>query len=354
MTTESEAARFSLPFRSPWWLPGGHLQTVWRKLSASGAVLPRSRQRIELPDGDFIDLDIALADNGPAVKPLVLLVHGLAGSAASPYIVAMQSLLQGRGQGQVQGHDSVAMNLRGCSGEFNRLAQAYHSGCSADLEAVVTALRAQMSSEQKLVVIGYSLGANVLVKWLSETEHQRAVLAGISVSNPFSLAQCCERMNRGVAFWYGRYFLNILRKGIEEKQRFFESQGRDDQLAVLRALGPLASLRTLWDFDDAVTAPLHGFNGAQDYYQRCSSRQFLPKVRTPLLIIHGHNDPIIPPQALPTAAELPAHIHHEVLAQGGHVGFAATGQAQWLEQRMLNFIRLCTANAEADTAAVVV
>jgi hypothetical protein len=330
-------------FRSPWWLPGGHLQTVWRKLATTPKLL-RSRRRIELLDGDFIDLDYATA--APSLptqpnanpKPLVFLLHGLAGCSGSPYVVAMQTLLQ------QHAYDSVAMNLRGCSGDFNRLAVAYHSGCSQDVEEVITALLPELFQDRKLVVIGYSLGANVLVKWLSETPHQNRVLAAVSVSNPFELALCCARMNGGVAYWYGRYFLNRLRKDLLSKQRAFEHSGRDDQLSLIRQLGSLDALKTLWDFDDAVTAPLHGFDGARDYYDRCSSRQFLPDVTVPMLLIHGHNDPIIPPQAVPQADELPPQIHYEVLKAGGHVGFSADKQPHWLERRVLNFIELTQTN----------
>lgn len=328
-------------FQAPWWLPGGHLQTVWRKLE-SAPQLVRHRRRIELQDGDFIDLDFAASAQGQQTRsdcrPLVFLLHGLAGCSASPYILAMQTLLQ------QSGYDSVAMNLRGCSGDLNRLAIAYHSGCSDDVEEVMSALLPELAPERKLVVIGYSLGANVLVKWVSETAQHNRVLAAVSVSNPFELALCCGRMNSGLAYWYGRYFLNRLRRDLHAKQMQFRLSGRDDQLAIISQLGPLRSLRTLWDFDDAVTAPLHGFDGALDYYDRCSSRQFLPAVAVPALLIHAHNDPIIPPQALPPPAELPPHIRCEVLKAGGHVGFAADGQPHWLERRILSFIELTQSN----------
>lgn len=356
-------------YRAPWWLPGGHLQTLWRKL-APLTMMQRERSRVELTDGDFIDLDWLRA---PALscqfrqRPLVLLLHGLAGCSSSPYVLSMQNVLQH------SGYDSVAMNLRGCSGEFNRLATAYHSGCSDDLEQVVRAILIQQGADTRLAVIGYSLGANVMVKWLSEfklsgfklsgfgsnqnrlnqnrlnqnglsqtgsgeTSSRQHVVAAVSVSNPFSLALCCDRMNSGVAFWYGRYFLNRLRTDLASKTLHLESNGRDDELARIRDLGSLDSLRTLWDFDEAVTAPLHGFAGAEDYYQRCSSRQFVSAVQAPMLIVHGHNDPIIPLNALPEAGELPASVLQEILPGGGHVGFAASGEPQWLEQRILQFV----------------
>ena len=322
-------------FRPPVWLPGGHLQTLWRKFANPVKSLDRQRQRIDLPDGDFVDLDWLMAAGSPppdSPKPLVFLLHGLAGSSDSPYILSMQALLQ------EHGYDSVAMNLRGCSGTFNRLAVAYHSGCSHDVEAAMDSLLTSLAPERQLVVIGYSLGANVLVKWMSETRHQHRVAGGISVSNPFSLALCCERMKSGFAGVYGRYFLDRLRRDLQAKARHFEQAGAESELAAIRALGPLDGLRTLWDFDDAVTAPLHGFKGALDYYDRCSSRRFLPAVKQPLLIVHALNDPIIPPPALPELAELPAQSRHEWLHAGGHVGFASRDDALWLERRLLGFI----------------
>lgn len=319
-------------YRPPWWLPGGHLQTVWRKLGKT-SVPWRRRQRIELRDGDFIDIDHApawhLAD--PA-RPVVLLVHGLAGSSSSPYILAMQNLLQ------QHDYHSIAINLRGCSGEVNRLPIAYHSGCSPDIEQVITSLAETVLKDASLAAIGYSLGANVLLKWASETAFAQQLTALVSVSNPFSLDLCCEQMNRGVSFWYGRYFLQRLRGDLIAKRHFFLRQNHLHHVAQIDALGSLDKLRTLWEFDDAVTAPLHGFAGAEDYYQQCSSRQFISKVPASTLIVHGMNDPIIPLHALPARATLPAHVSCDLHPAGGHVGFAMSGHKDWLERRILDFI----------------
>jgi predicted alpha/beta-fold hydrolase len=333
MTRADTSLQFSEPFRAPWWMPGGHLQTVWRKLQATPQLI-RHRRRIELRDGDFIDVDFegSAFVSTTRSKPLVFLLHGLAGSSDSPYVLSMQHELSR------QGFESAAMNLRGCSGEFNRLAVAYHSGCSHDVEEVMDNLLAAMPANQQLMVIGYSLGANVLIKWLSETRHKARVLAGVSVSNPFLLALCCGRMNSGIAFWYGRYFLSRLRRDLDAKRQHFEHSGKDQQLQVIQALGSLQSLKTLWDFDDAVTAPLHGFSSARDYYERCSSRQFLPSAGVPLLIVHGRNDPIIPPAALPEPDEAGAAVYAEVLNEGGHVGFVTRGQAHWLERRIVHYL----------------
>ena len=320
-------------FQAPLWLPGGHLQTLWRRFASPQRAFERERQRLELPDGDFVDLDwLRSNQTTPETKPLIFLLHGLAGSSDSPYILSIQTLLQ------QNGYDSVAMNLRGCSGSYNRLAVAYHSGCSHDVEAVLTQVLSTEEPSRTLVVIGYSLGANVLVKWLTETSHRQQVAGAVSVSNPFALALCCERMNSGLASVYGRYFLNSLRRDFYAKIQYLQQAGSDTEVTTLKALGSLDGLKTLWDFDDAVTAPLHGFAGARDYYERCSSRQFLPRVRSPLLIVHALNDPIIPQQALPGPDELPDGAQYDYLPAGGHVGFVARSDALWLERRLLRFI----------------
>ncbi|ALO47582.1 YheT family hydrolase [Pseudohongiella spirulinae] len=323
------------PYQSPWWLPDGHTQTVWRKFSRQ-PTLQRRRQRIELADGDFIDVDLAepLQLAGDTGRPWVLLVHGLAGCSSSPYVLAMQAYLQ------QQGLPSAAMNLRGCSGEPNRLALAYHSGCSDDVEQVVATLMTLEMSDRPLIVIGYSLGANVLLKWASHTRYQQSLQAVISVSNPFSLALCSQQMSAGVTAWYGRYFLRRLRNDLLAKREYLVKLGHEREVSQIDALGPLQSLRTLWEFDDRVTAPLHGFSNAADYYQRCSSRQFINKINVPVLMVHGLNDPIIPPSALPMPDELPATVIRDVHRTGGHVGFARPGEPRWLEQRIWRFIEL--------------
>lgn len=325
-------------YEAPWWLPGGHLQTLWRKLGPT-PLLARQRQRISLEDGDFIDIDWAkpVSDNDSPgdckaeEKPLVLVLHGLCGCSSSPYVLAMQETLSQAGL------ESAAMNLRGCSGEPNRLARAYHSGCSEDVEAVLQEIHAG----RPLILIGYSLGANVMIKWLAETSLQGQVRTAVAVSNPFSLAHCCEVMVSGrVSRYYGHYFLRRLVNTLEEKKQWFAQHGMSAALADLEAVGDVQRLQNIWEFDENVTAPLHGFASARDYYDRCSSAQFLSGITVPTLIIHGYNDPIIPPSGLPDRKQTPTNIHWDIHPRGGHVGFAAKGQPGWLEVRILRYIEL--------------
>jgi predicted alpha/beta-fold hydrolase len=323
-------------FQSPWWLAGGHRQTLWRKFKSKPA-LSRHRQRFELDDGDFLDLDFypGYSQSGN----LVLLVHGLAGSSQSPYILNMQQSLAQAGIA------SAAVNLRSCSGEPNRLVKSYYSGCSEDIEQVVGQLLSDhpLTGRQpvsSISVIGYSLGANVLVKWLAETGYSEQVLCGASVSNPLRLDICCERMDSGLPFWYGRYFLQQLCRDLEDKHRLFLENGDTKKLASLAALGDWRNAKTLWEFDDQVTAPMHGFADARDYYQRCSSLSFIEQVSVPLLILHAADDPIIPPSVLPADHEVPPNVQIRMSPSGGHVGFVDRQQKDWLEQQLIAFIRL--------------
>ncbi len=319
-------------FTSPWWLPDGHSQTLWRRF-VSHAPLPRRRQRVELVDGDFIDLDWMEA--GPVTAlPIVFLLHGLCGSSASSYILSLQHQLHSHG------YTSVAMNFRGCSGEINRLARAYHSGCTEDVEELYQTLRVQTGG-RPMAFAGFSLGGNVLLKWLSEIGRRDDVLLGVAVSAPFSLAFCSGAMNSGLGRAYGSYFRRRLVRDVQDKRAHFRASARHDQLQKLEGLGDLQRLRTLWEFDDQVTAPLHGFNGAEHYYSTCSSGPALHAIQTPVQLIQSANDPIIPAVSLPRPGQLPGHVRLHLTGSGGHVGFTCAGQPLWLEQRILAAIKTC-------------
>lgn len=346
LTTENKVIRSAL--QPPWMLAGGHRQTLWRKFMGKPQ-LQRQRRRIELDDGDFLDLDWLYPDEAAGVRTtpvalsspgtVVLLIHGLAGSSESPYILNMQQALAKSGM------KSAAINLRSCSGEPNRLVKSYYSGCSEDIEQVVGQLLEGDNQVQQVVVVGYSLGANVSVKWLAETRYADRVVCGVSVSNPLRLDVCCASMDKGLPFWYGRYFLQQLCRDLEVKYRLFQQKGDISALSELQALGDWRQARTLWEFDDRVTAPMHGFDSARDYYQRCSSRQFIEKVSVPLLILHAADDPIIPPSVLPTSDEIPANVQVRLSRDGGHVGFIDRQQKDWLEQQLIGFILLAQGGA---------
>ena len=313
---ELAAATDFIPAR---WLPGPHLPTLWASLCRPPPPLALRFERIELTDGDFLDL--AWTPN--LAGPIVLVLHGLEGSHESPYARALLAALDGAG------YRAVLMHFRGCSGEPNRLDRSYHSGDTGDC-AYVFDLIARREGHAPLAVVGYSLGGNVLLKWLGELGADAALVTAVAVSVPFDLAACATRLDQGASRMYQWRLVRSMQQKFIDKFR---------HRAAPVAVGDVRRLRTFWTFDDAITAPLHGFHGAADYYLRASSRQYLGRIRVPTLILHAADDPFVPAAAIPTAAELAPSVRLELAAAGGHVGFIGghiPGRAEyWLERRIL-------------------
>lgn len=305
-----------------------HLQTLWGPLWRKTTHIGRERERLWLEDGDFLDLDW----HGPhgADTPLVLVLHGLTGSSNSPYVAGVQKALA------AQGWASVALNWRGCSGEPNLLPRSYHSGASDDLAETLKHLRARRPLAP-LYAVGYSLGGNVLLKYLGESGRDSGLQGAVAVSVPFRLDQCADRIGQGFSRVYQAHFMREMLAYIKNKQRQFQHDGREDGLASLAALGSLENMRTFWDFDGRVTAPLHGYADAEDYYRRASSRYFLGQIQTPTLMIQAADDPFVFLHSLPRADELSPCIQFELHAAGGHVGFVEGSIRQpgyYLERRI--------------------
>tara|TARA_B110000858_G_scaffold198464_1_gene265344 strand:+ start:10443 stop:11429 length:987 start_codon:yes stop_codon:yes gene_type:complete len=319
-------------FIPTWWLPEGHSQTLWRKFSPAKKVLHR-RQRIELEDSDYIDLDWTTLDpKASKDNTIVFFLHGLCGCSRSSYILAMQSLLND------QGISSVAMNFRGCSGEMNRLARAYHSGVSEDLNEVFSKLAVEYP-QHNFVFVGYSLGANVLLKWLGEIESHASIRKAVAVSTPFILEYCSQAMPQGVSRIYGRYFVRRLLKDFKDKQQHLQLSNPEEATRIAQ-LGDTRGISSIWDFDDQITAPLHGFEGAEDYYRRCSSSAFLHSIAVDTLLIQSKNDPMIPLKSIPVREMLSPTVQMQLTEKGGHVGFVSSSPDNWLEQRILNFMQV--------------
>jgi predicted alpha/beta-fold hydrolase len=281
------------------------------------------RERLELPDGDFLDLD--WLKGGDPHGPLVVVLHGLEGSSGSQYARGLLAAIAQRGW------RAVVMHFRGCSGEPNRLARSYHSGETGDLAHVLAELRAR-APRAPLGVVGYSLGGNVLLKWLGESA-ATTVSAAVAVSVPFDLACAAERLERGLSRLYQRELVRRLQGSVRRKRARFALP-----LAV-----ELATLRTFRAFDEHVTAPLHGFRGADHYYAVASSRQYLRGIRVPTLLLHAADDPFMTAQAVPRAEELSATTTLELSAHGGHVGFVGGAwpwrASYWLERRIPAFLQ---------------
>ena len=316
------------PFQPAWWLPGPHLQTLWNPFFRRAPRLARQRERLWLADGDFIDLDW----HGPheASAPLVLVLHGLTGSSSSLYVLGLQQQLAARGWA------SVAINWRGCSGEPNLLPRAYHSGASDDLAEVIGHLQAKRPLAP-LYAVGYSLGGNVLLKYLGESGIGSPLRKAVAVSVPFRLDQCADRIGLGFSRVYQAHFMKAMVAYVKDKQQRFQHEGLTEHLGALQRLGPLQGIRTFWDFDGRFTAPLHGYADADDYYRRASSHYYLGRIATPTLIIQSSDDPFVFPHSVPQGDDLSATTHLELHARGGHVGFVGGSPRQpefYLERRI--------------------
>lgn len=306
-------------YSAPPWLPGGHAQTIW-PLLIKGALPDYRRERWDTPDEDFIDLDWIAGQPG---APCVVLFHGLEGNSGSHYARRLMHAVEQRGW------HGVVVHFRGCSGEPNRLPRAYHSGDSQEIDWILR--RLQTRGYPALFVAGVSLGGNALLKWLAEQGGLASgvIAAAAAVSAPLDLAAANTALSSGFNLVYARHFLRTLIPAALAKENRFP--GRID---IRRA----QAARTLRDFDDAVTAPLHGFLGADDYYARSSAGRLLATVHVPTLLLHAANDPFLPPAALPRRESLPTAVTLEVTPHGGHVGFvhgALPGRIDWLPHRLL-------------------
>jgi len=314
----------SPPYRAPAWLPGGHLQTIYPALTPRLPAFAYRRARWELPDGDFLDLDWL---DGPDAAPLVVLFHGLEGSSRSHYALALMGALRDRGWRGVVAH------FRGCSGEPNRLPRAYHAGDSETVGAVLGQL-APLAGAAPLHAVGVSLGGNALLKWLGEAGAQagRLVRRAAAVSAPVDMVAAGRALDRGCNRVYARHFLASLKAKIRAK--------REIHPGLLDGVD-LDALRSLRAFDDRVTAPLHGFRDAEDYWRRSGAKPWLQGIAVPSLILHALNDPFLPREALPGREAVSAGVRLDYPAQGGHAGFMTgpfPGRLDWLPRRLLAFL----------------
>lgn len=327
----SIASRPAAPpaFRPAPGLSNPHAQTIGGKLLRPELDIPLRRERLELPDGDFVDLDYAgEPDAVPASAPHVVVLHGLEGSASRRYMrTTYRALLD-------EGLRPVGLNFRGCSGEPNRTARAYHSGETGDLRRVLELLRSRGLGPAG--VVGWSLGGNVTLKLLGELGEaaEGLVAAGAALSVPFDLAAGADTISDGLmGRVYTTYFLRSLKRKLREKG----SLGGDPF-----DIGAAGSTRTLRQFDDAVTAPLHGFDDAADYYARSSAAAFIAGIRVPTLVVHALDDPFLPRDRIPTAALASNPAVTALLPEkGGHCGFI-TGSLRrpevWAEPRVARFL----------------
>ena len=324
MRSESKDGEYR--YRPAWWLPGGHLQTLWGRFARSRKSPGTVRETMTAADGDTIELH-----HLPALDeaPRVLLLHGLEGGRRSHYV---RGFLQ---QAERRGWGATLLVFRGCGDAPNTARRFYHSGETMDLDAVASEIRRRWP-RSVLFAAGVSLGGNVLLKWLGERgDAARSIRAAAAVSVPFDLEAGARKIGAGFARIYDRSFLTSLATKAQRKLVRYP-----DLFDVARLRGA----RTVFEFDDAVTAPVHGFRDARDYYTRSSSLGFLVRVETPTLLLSARNDPFLPESVLDRVRQTVSGrsvVRLEIHDGGGHVGFVA-GRWPWraayyAEERVFEF-----------------
>lgn len=318
-------------FKPAWWLKNCHLQTLYPALCRRISSPPLRRERLITPDHDFLDIDWC----GEGDQPLVILLHGLTGSSQSGYIKGLQHVLLSHN------YRSVALNFRGCSGESNHSARCYHSGDTQDINFLYQTLY-ERESQPPFAVIGFSLGGNVLLKWLGEQGDKLSLSAAVAVSVPLVLSTCATKLDYGFSKLYRANLLRELKEYIHNKQQRLNFLGHQHEAQKIKQLGDLSKIKSFWEYDERVVAKLHGFKNAHDYYRRSSSRQFLKNIAVPTLIIHAVDDPFMTPEVIPQAEELSKTVQLEITPAGGHVGFVGGKNPfkplYWLEQRIPEFL----------------
>lgn len=307
-------------FSPPWYLRNPHIQTL-----AANLIHPDhpevSHETLTLPDGDSLDLAHGTARG----EDCVLILHGLEGSLKSAYA---QRLMNALNQHEIP---AVFMYFRGCNGKPNTRVHSYHSGETGDLKSVIDHLK--KSGKKRFALVGYSLGGNVTLKYLGEQQVDDAIVCATAISVPMLLDVCAARMNQGFSRLYQYGLMRRLKLKVTQKQALLSAAGLTTRPEPLK---------TFVEFDDAFTAPANGFDSAHQYYQSCSSRQFLKNIGKPTLIIHSEDDPFMKPEVIPEEQELSGSVTLELSDHGGHVGFISTFPAKsggWLEHRILEFIR---------------
>lgn len=313
-------------FKPAWWLTNPHLQTIAPKYFRKSLNINVIKQTLETPDNDFIDLawtELPTSSN----KPIVLILHGLEGSIDSHYAKGMMIAIK------ASGWIGLLMHFRGCSGRPNRKAPSYHSGQTQDVSFLVDHLGQTLPDRLK-AAIGFSLGGNVLTKYLAEFPNSPIKAAAV-ICAPLNLASCSQRINRGASKIYQRYLINMLKQSTLKKIQM--------KLLPQFAKEEVLALKTIYDFDNLVTAPINGYKDAEDYYRKASGQSVIGEIKHPMLIIHAKDDPFLSHEDIININKKNDNISFEICSHGGHVGFISGKSpfkpVYWLEQRVPNFLK---------------
>lgn len=317
-------------FKPAFGISNPHLQTIYSSLFRKFPKIEFKIERFTLSDGDFLQAYWHKTITRQTHTPICILFHGLAGSYESPYIKGVMIELA------KAGFDTVLMHFRGCAGEVNLLPRSYHSGDTTDAKEFIQSVK-QRYPNSKLYGVAYSLGANMLLKLLAEIKEDSPFEKAVAVSAPMLLDICANRINQGLSRYYQHRLIQELNASVDKKYDKFNMQ---NLLGLERK--DIKNLKTFWEFDEAYTAPIHGFKSAKDYYKKSSSKQFLKDITTPTLIIHAKDDPFMTQEVLPSKEELSEKIEMEVSQYGGHVGFIGGSLFKpefWLEKCIVEFFK---------------
>ncbi len=304
-------------YQAPFWLPEGHSQSVYPALFRKIPLTHSHTERLELPDGDFLDVDWHMRSESLHEKPLLIVSHGLEGSSRRHYVTGLIRAMPE--------YNALAWNYRSCSGEPNRNLRFYHSGATDDLDYVIQ--QAVERGVKDIFLAGFSLGGNLSLKWLGENAKKASnfVRKAVAFSVPLHLSSSSQQLTRRENRLYTHRFLQTLLEKVTEKSARYP-------LDITPTM--LTTIRSLYDFDNVITGPLHGFKDAEDYYERNSSLYFLPDIKVPTLIVSAKNDPFLTQECLPERIDSD-FVQIELPDSGGHCGFYPRnyrGQT-WAEQR---------------------
>jgi predicted alpha/beta-fold hydrolase len=321
-------------FKAPQWASNPHVQTIWPRYLIPKPSITTSNERIATPDGDFLDIAWSIPEQHDAASNstalgVVLLFHGLEGSVNSHYARHLIKRLT---------HDGfivALMHFRGCSHEINLTPKAYHSGETTDPLQTMEHVRARYP-DLPMFAVGYSLGGNMLLKLLCESKEASYIKASVAVSAPLLLAECALRMQRGFSRLYQHYLLDSMKSNLLAKMRRFDMSG-----LITLNIETAKRIASFREFDHEVTAPIHGFDSADDYYGRCSALPMLQHIKTKTLVLHAKDDPFMTEAVIPSDNQLSSDVAYELSETGGHVGFlhgTPWAPKLWLQDRISAFI----------------
>ena len=314
-------------FRVPSWAKNRHVQTIWPRFIQKRLPLKYSMERLTLPDDDFVD--VAWGPKPAEPSGIIVMFHGLEGSIRSHYANDMMANLS------VNGWQVVMMHYRGCSGVPNLKPRGYHSGETGDPSFFLDWLNQKFPQLPK-VAVGFSLGGNMLLKLLGENPAQKWLSAAIAISSPLKLSECAKSINHGFSRVYQKYLLNSIKTTLRKKMSFI------DYRKLIQLTGDdVDGISSFAQFDEKVTAPLHGFEDANDYYEKCSAYHFLSAIHCPTLVLHSIDDPFMNHLVVPKEEELARNVTLELSERGGHVGFmqgSVFSPKVWLHERVKRYV----------------